>query len=176
MSRVRSVPRGFVAFFVLAFVLIMFSVQTPWVREHSDAILILCGIFIGALAAVGSVSIWIRSRALRRDPDYAAFSRTRQVFLPIARSDAVQRCLLAVEAEGALVEEGPADQGTIKGRFGATWRSFGERLEIVVLPEPGGSSVEIRSWSSLPFAATDFGKNRHNVESLAAKIADEARS
>lgn len=56
-------------------------------------------------------------------------------------------------------------------RTGVSWRSWGERVEIEVLPQGPAARVVLRSRPLVPFTLVDQGRNADNVARLAAWVA-----
>ncbi|MFR9805894.1 DUF6404 family protein [Pseudonocardia sp. RS010] len=57
-------------------------------------------------------------------------------------------------------------------RTGVTWRSWGERVDMEVLPQEPGARVVLRSRPLVPGTLVDQGRNAENVALLADWVAD----
>ncbi|GAA4695719.1 hypothetical protein GCM10023215_37010 [Pseudonocardia yuanmonensis] len=84
--------------------------------------------------------------------------------------------VLARVAEAAALLPGgrvtAVDAGRALLRTGVSWRSWGERVEVEVLPQGPAARVVLRSRPLVPFTLVDQGRNAENVARLAAWVAD----
>lgn len=92
-----------------------------------------------------------------------------QVTVPVApqhvwdQVHAVLRSALGVQTIGS-------DHGVIHAATEMNWRSWGERITVSFTPVPEGTNVAIRSQCAFPLQLFDMGKNKTNVETIAAGI------
>jgi hypothetical protein len=93
--------------------------------------------------------------------------QSREIELSLPPQQALKRCADAIRAlprSRAVVVD--AQAGTIAARMAMTFRSFGERLVVTVLPAGGGSLVRIESAPVIPTTVFDYGKGLENVETV----------
>ena len=63
-----------------------------------------------------------------------------------------------------------SDYGVIHAATDMSWRTWGERITVSFTPVPEGTKVAIRSQCAFPLQLVDMGKNKANVETIAAGI------
>ncbi|MFV0533160.1 MAG: hypothetical protein ACK5MR_05850 [Cumulibacter sp.] len=60
---------------------------------------------------------------------------------------------------------------TVQAKVGMGALSWGEKITVTLQPIDGGTGVHIRSQCAFPLQLVDYGKNKKNVESIAAGLA-----
>ena len=95
------------------------------------------------------MGIHVHSEALFSGPPEAALARAREAALRIPRA-------------GLRSLTDDAFEVTI----GITFRSWGEVVRVMALAREEGTLVHVASRSKLRMTWADWGKNRHNVETV----------
>ena len=142
---------------------------------------VVSGILFGALMAAW-LMWYLRRHRLRIESRGIAASdmrprQSREIEVPLPTQQALDRCADAIRAlprARAVVVD--AQAGTIAARMAMTFRSFGERLWVKVVPAGGGSLVRIESTPIIPTTVFDYGKGLENVESVRSALVQMQRT
>ena len=99
----------------------------------------------------------VQVRELRVPPDFhSAFTACRDAVLRI---------------DGAAVRGMSREEGTLRARVPASWRAWGETVDIeVILLDEYATYVRVRSRPILSTTMLDYGKNRDNVDAIVQAI------
>jgi hypothetical protein len=90
----------------------------------------------------------------------ASHEETRHFAVPAA--DLFGPCRQALVAAGFEVLQADAAAGRLTAKGGASWKSFGEQIELTVR----GGEVLVRSTSAVSTTVFDWGRNKQNVEAI----------
>jgi hypothetical protein len=71
---------------------------------------------------------------------------------------------------GATAIDEEDEPGRVAAEMPPTWRSMGERVQVVIAEEAGLVDLQVSSWSIAPTVLIDYGKNRRNVEELLSQL------
>lgn len=107
----------------------------------------------------------VKADAARQDLDLHQ-KRTLKIDLPA--TDALELMRRALESlPNAAIDSVDMVQGKIRGRGAISWRSWGEKIAIDVVPDAAhGSIVTIDSRPAMPYTVVDYGQNLSNVEQI----------
>ncbi|MHA3704015.1 hypothetical protein ACXR2U_17745 [Jatrophihabitans sp. YIM 134969] len=96
----------------------------------------------------------------------------REITVAVDVATAAQRVRAAFTAMGArILEDGGA--GRILARTGASGRSFGERVEVVLTPQGECTHVAVRAETVVGSTLFDWGSTRSTAEQVVATVVDE---
>ncbi|MFI9507041.1 hypothetical protein [Nocardia sp. NPDC052566] len=134
---------------------------------------VVAGLIFGVFMAVvmGSWHVISARRAGVPDAAYGPVRQHASIVLASDANEAFDAAVRVIEASGATVKQRDPVRGRIEARTGLTWKSFGEKLDVTVLPQDQGRcEVRIESRPRVPSTVVDYGKNLQNVQNIDQKL------
>jgi hypothetical protein len=109
---------------------------------------------------------WLR--VIRKGADAPSFvRRERQIKIEGDYQGVFDRCENALLAIGAGIVSSDRDIGLIYALTSETWKSFGERIEVIIQkPDHGECNVTLVSDCMMTPTILDYGKNSQNLDAL----------
>ncbi|MEJ0063623.1 MAG: hypothetical protein WDO70_10625 [Alphaproteobacteria bacterium] len=133
------------------------------------------GVITGAL--FGGCMSWLNSREKKRlklkgfNVECTNPIQDREVLISDTQAIAFMTCKDAIGSlRKAQIISADASSGRIEARVSATWRSWGEKITIIVAPAENATNIKIRSAPILTTTMVDYGKGAENVETLLRAI------
>jgi hypothetical protein len=135
------------------------------------------GLFFGVVmtAILGTMHVSGVRRILanpRREHFDVRQQCTIEVDLPVA--DTLELARRAVERLPRVhMDSVDSGAGKIHAQAGMTWKSWGESIDVSIVPgSAGGSVVTVESRPAMSSTILDYGRNLENVETIARSIED----
>lgn len=143
--------------------------------QHRQPIAIVGGLIAGLLFGIAMAFVQRRGErrlqklGLRVGDMQPAQERT--ISLPVDANMAMEKAKSALAAIRKIRSDSIKATGSkITATTGMTWQSFGERIDVDILPTAAGSSVRISSRPKVATTTMDSGKGYENVELFAKAL------
>jgi hypothetical protein len=126
------------------------------------------GVLFGTLMSVALTPLHLYRIPMPHTREALSVVQRRILRSPLSFAETFDSCRAAIEGLGRIVLlEADRRAGILRARKRMTWRSWGDRLSILVRSEAAGQAiVEIKSQPRARTTVVDYGSNWKNVEAI----------
>lgn len=137
----------------------------------SDAQALSLGISVLVLTVITVTAVIVMWRRAKRNP----VMRKKELCLATSRADAVELVISAVKAVGGGITETDPDAGQIWAKFGMTFRSWGQYLQVDFWDtDLGEQQLVLSSWPTYDLTVVDWGAGNLVIDHVCDQIRELA--